>query len=126
MGMELTLYPADVPGRLWVWHLGRAALRLSRDYSIFAQISEKVMGKRDGVEQVCDPKPLPPNVRFTVYEDEGLQDRRTDPYGAGITYVEAWELKKVKLAEDASPWNKAIFALIHALPDDYPVILMWC
>jgi len=56
-----------------------------------------------------------------------MGSRRCGPteYGDGLTYVEAWELKKVNISE-AMTWTKAVFALIKALPDSYPVILMWC
>jgi hypothetical protein len=123
--MDLKLFPYNGPVQRWQVQVGGTALRLDRNYEIFAQVDKKVMGDREKVEQVCTPKPLPPNVTFMVYEDDGVKERRTNPYGEGLTYVEAWELKKVKLVE-ASDWNKAIFAMIQALPDAYPVVLMWC
>lgn len=124
MGMDLTLYPHN--GRIQDWRSQHysPALRLDRQYEIFAQIDQAVMGKEDKVKQVCKPKPLPPNVTFMVYNDDGLKETRTDKYGEGLTYVEAWELKKVNVSE-ASDWTKAIFAMIKALPDSYPVVLMW-
>ncbi len=104
---------------------GSSTLDLDRHYKVFAQIDKKVMGDVGGdVKQVCSPKPLPPNVTFHVYEDEGVKERRTDKWGEGLTYVEAWELKKVN-ASDSSDWNKAVFAMIQALPDSYPVVLFW-
>lgn len=125
MGMDLTLYPHNEPIQRWQCQFSSPALRLSRDYELFAKIDRGVMGDQGGpAKQVCKPKPLPPNVRFMVYDDEGYRERRTDKYGEGLTYVEAWELKRVKLTE-ASDWNKAVFALINALPDAYPVILLW-
>lgn len=127
MGMDLTLYPHKEKIQHWRSQIGKAGLRLDRQYEIMAQIDRGVMGDAGGddVEQVCKPKPLPPNVTFMVYEDEGIKERRTDRYGEGLTYVEAWELKKVKVPEPSSEWNKAIFAFIKALPDSYPVVLMW-
>jgi hypothetical protein len=125
MGMDLTLYPHNRPIQKWQSQIGSAALRLDRHYELFAQIDQKVMGDQFNVKQVCTPKPLPPNVEFMVYTDEGIEETRTDKYGTGLTYVEAWELKKVNLT-DADIWTKAVFALIQALPDSYPVILMWC
>lgn len=125
MGMDLTLYPHKEKVQYWRSMIGSSFLRLDQDYELFAQIDRKVMGDAGGdVKQVCMPKPLPPNVEFMAYDDDGLKEMRTDMYGVGLTYVEAWELKKVKLA-GSSDWNKAIFAMIQALPDSYPVVLMW-
>lgn len=126
MGMDLTLYPHKEKIQHWRSMVGSSYLRLDREYDLFAQIDRGVMGDEGGdVKQVCKPKPLPPNVEFMVYNDEGLKETRTDKYGEGLTYVEVWELKKVKLPVDSSDWNKAIFAMIKALPDAYPVVLMW-
>lgn len=126
MGMDLTLYPHNQPVQRWQSQIGSAALRLDRDYEIFAQIDKGVTGEGhfEKIKQVCNPKPLPPNVEFMVFEEEGLKETRTDHYDKGLTYVEAWELKKVDVSEGAD-WTKAIFAMIKALPDAYPVVLMW-
>lgn len=125
MGMDLTLYPHNDRIQNWRSQYSSPALRLDRDYEIFAQIDKNVMGEQGGkVKQVCKPKPLPPNVEFIVYDDDGRKERRDDKYGEGLTYVEAWELKKVDVS-DACDWTKAIFAMIKALPDSYPVVLMW-
>lgn len=126
MGMDLWLYPHREPIKHWRTQIGIEGLRLDQHYDLFAQIDRNVMGDAGGdVKQVCKPKPLPPNVEFLIYDDEkGIQETRTDMYGEGLTYVEAWELKKVDISKVA-PWTKAVFALIHALPDSYPVILMW-
>lgn len=125
MGMDLTLYPHDECIQQWRSMVGSSNLHLQRHYALFAQINLQVMGDAGGKpKQVCQPKPLPPNVRLMVYEDDGIKERRTDKYGEGLTYVEAWELKKVN-ASDSSDWNKAVFAMIQALPDSYPVVLFW-
>lgn len=125
MGMDLTLYPHNERIQEWRSMTGSSTLDLNRHYKLFAQIDKKVMGDAGGdVKQVCSPKPLPPNVTFHVYEDEGIKERRTDKWGEGLTYVEAWELKKVN-ASDSSDWNKAVFAMIQSLPDSYPVVLFW-
>lgn len=126
MGMDLTLYPYNRPINTWTSQVGEAALRLDRHYELFAQIDQKVMGDQFNVKQICQPKSLPANVEFMYFDDEkGVKVTREDKYGNGLTYVEAGELKKLDLA-DSEIWTKAIFALIKALPDSYPVILMWC
>jgi hypothetical protein len=127
MGMDLTLYPHKEKIQHWRSMVGSSFLHLDQDYGLFAQIDRGVMGDAGGdVKQVCKPKPLPPNVEFMTYDDDdGIKEMRTDKYGEGLTYVEAWELKKVKLDPESSDWNKAIFAMIKAIPDAYPVVLMW-
>lgn len=126
MGMDLTLYPHKEKIQHWRSMVGSSTLRLDQDYELFAQIDKGVMDRHgEEVKQVCKPKPLPPNVEFMTYDDDGIKEMRTDMYGEGLTYVEAWELKKVKLDPESTDWNKAIFALIKALPDSYPVVLMW-
>lgn len=125
MGMDLTLYPHNERIQAWRSMCGSSMLHLDQHYELFGQIDLGVMGDAAGkAKQVCKPKPLPPNVTFMDYEDDGIKERRTDKYGEGLTYVEAWELKKVKVS-DSSDWNKAVFAMIQALPDSYPVVLMW-
>jgi hypothetical protein len=89
--MDLKLFPHNGPVQRWQCQIGGAALRLDREYEIFAQVDKGVMGSYgEGATQVCTPKPLPPNVMFMVYEDDGVKERRTNPYGSGLTYVEAW------------------------------------
>lgn len=124
MGMDLALSPFTHHPSQWKWHLETARLPLDRDYRLFTQVSKKVMGTEEDVEQICKPKPLPPNVKFDAYEDEGIKTRKTDPYGEKLTYVLAEELAKLDLT-GVSPWNRAVFAMMKQLPPDTPVILWW-
>jgi len=132
MGMDLTLYPFscwDTYSRDWnegkhVHFLGFDRLNFSRQYHIFSQINEEVMGPNK-LPAVCKPKPLPTTVRFSNYEDEGLKERKTDPYGSPLTYVTAGELSKVKPRKETGDWNKAILTFISSLPAEMPVLLWW-
>ena len=124
MGMDLTLCPYQYGPDRWDWHLSYTRIGLQRNYELFEQISEAVMGKNKKNPAVCTPKPLPTSVKFQWYEDEGLKDRRTDQYGSTLTYVEAHELAKVN-TEKSSPWNQAIFEMLRKLDPRTPVVLWW-
>lgn len=127
MGMDLTLSPFRMGAQSWNgMHLARQCLSLDRDYEIMAQIDKEQMGGYGkGAKAVCKPQRLPPGLKFWWYADEGLKERRDDPYGSLLTYVEAGELAKVAMPPDASHWNKAVFAMMKALPADTPVVLWW-
>lgn len=101
-------------------------LNLDQDYSLFAQIDNEVMDEK-GAKQVCKPKPVPPGFKIKRLEEEGdgWTNQTEDPYGKELTYVLAKELRKVKEEADWTDWNKAIFAMIKALPADFPVVLWW-
>ena len=124
MGMDLTLCPFQFRPENWDWHLATTRLDLQRNYELFEQISEEVMGKNKKNKAVCKPRVLPPGVRFSWYEDGGLKDRVEDNYGGKLTYLEAHELAKVK-TENSSPWNQAVFAMIRALDPRTPIVLWW-
>lgn len=123
MGMDLTLCPYSHDPSTWGWHLAVDRLNLDRNSALFEQIGEYVTGNGKK-KPVCIPKPLPPNVRFTWYEDDGMKDRQDDQYGSPLTYVLAHELSKVN-TEKTSSWNKAVFAMIRALEPQTPIILWW-
>jgi hypothetical protein len=123
MGLDLTLIPCaySTEKKFSEWILATTRLDLFRNYDIFGQIDSR--GRGDG-PVVCNAKPLPPNVRFDWYEDDGIKERKEDQYGDKLTYVLAGELVKVK-TKDTCQWNKAVFAMMKALPADTPVILWW-
>lgn len=108
-------------------------LGLDQDYSIFAQIDKEWMGSygKDAI-QVCKPKPIPPGFKVFMLEEEKdtYQLQKENMYGEEIEYVLANELCKVnELSETKeyrwTDWNKAIFAMMKALPPDFPIILWW-
>lgn len=125
MGMDLTLCPFKHGPRQWTGsHLSYTRLDFERDYDLFAQVSNEVMGKQSKAKQVCKPFPIPPNVEFMWYGDEGLKARRDDPYGEQLTYVEAGQLAKINV-ENSCQWNKGIIAMMKELNPATPVILWW-
>lgn len=123
MGIDLTLCPFRHHPGPWTWHLAYDRMSLHRDYQIFGQI-DKNMGRAEKIKVVCDPQRLPPGVRFTWYGDEGIKDETENPYGDTLTYVEAFELAKVKV-DNTSDYNKAVFTMIRALEPRTPIVLWW-
>lgn len=57
-------------------------------------------------------------------EEGGWVTEKEDAYGNPLTYVTAKELSGVDL-EGQTAWNKAVFAMVKALPKDSPVVLWW-
>jgi hypothetical protein len=133
MGMDLAIYPFDyfwptLGRQKWaeqenITWITSTRLDTVRDYRFYAQISKEVMGDKEGVKAVCEPKPLPKFVRVMVYQDEGLKERKTDPYGSKLTYVTAGELGKVEPLKGS--WNESVITFIRTFPEDTPVILWW-
>ena len=96
-------------------------LSFDRDYKIFGQLTDCGEGNKPTIKTSA----IPPQMWVETYEDEGIKRRRDDKYGTELTFVYAEHLKKLKVANGASPKNKAIKAFIEALPDDTPIILLW-
>ena len=124
MGVTLMLYPLmQGPSALQETRiLGMTVIELHQDYRILGQIGDVGDGTSDVVVKA---QPLPPQFWFEYLGEEAIERTREDRNGAPLTFVYAEELRKVKLPEDSSPWNKAVFAFIKALPRDTPIILMW-
>jgi hypothetical protein len=120
MGLDLTLAPENYPSSWW---LTFDRIRVDRDYRLYSQIA----GLRGtaGYTQVCNPRPIPSNVKVQWYEDEGIKERKTDPYGSPLTYLTAGELLAVALPTNASPWNKGVWAFLKELPPDTRILLWW-
>ena len=121
MGLDLTIFPLSGPqevGSTSVFVSDK--LRFDRDYEVFGQLI-----KIDDKEPVIKTHPLPPQMWVHVYGEEGLRRTREDSYGSELTFVYAQQLKRLKLPQDVSSYNKAIKAFIDALPDDIPFILWW-
>ena len=102
-------------------------LALDQDYDLFAQIDKEWMGSHgENAVQVCKPKPIPPGFKVFKLEEEKdeWQLQKDNMYGEEIEYVLAKELAKVQV-ENSTAWNKAVFAMMKALPPDFPIILWW-
>ena len=122
MGLDLTLLPLRGPREMGnISVLCHDRLSFDRDYKIFGQLTDVGEGNKPTIKA----NPIPPQMWVDTYEDEGIERRREDKYGTELTFVYAQQLKKLKIANDASPKNKAIKAFIEALPDDTPIILLW-
>ena len=120
MGLDLTLCPDRHSDGLG-WFLAHTRIDLDRHYDVFGQISET---GRSSFVPVCKPQPLPRDARFDWYGDDGIERKTVDPYGTKLTDVSAGELARVDVS-DSTPWNKAVFEMMKALPDDIRVVLYW-
>ena len=94
-------------------HLAYTRIRLERDRSLMAEI------------QRLPSYPLPPNVRFMWYGDEGVSEIDKDAYGLPLRWVYARDLATVGQKRKLSPWNAAVLAMIRELPGETPVVLYW-
>jgi hypothetical protein len=121
MGLNLTLLPLQNPRELVEVSVSTYnRLRFDRDYSLFGQIININKSK-----PIIKPLAIPPQLWVEIYEDEGLNRTRTNNYDNGLTFVYAYELKKLKLSKNVSAINRAIMAFVRKLPDDTPIILWW-
>ncbi len=111
MGVDLTLCPQRYGFRednmSWLLY---DRIALARDYRLWKEI-EKVESY---------------SVRKVVwYDDDGIMDRTNDQYGNKLRYVLARDLAKVALPENATQWNRAVFAMISALDPETAIVLWW-
>ena len=124
MGLDLTVCLISYPNTWW-W-LGNNRLSFDRCYYLFEQIMNRGRQEpEDKIEQVCQPKPLPPDVKFDWYGDEGIEEEKTDPYGDPLTFCYAHEFNEIKTDENIGPWNNAILIFLKSLPPNTPVVLWW-
>lgn len=122
MGIDLTLLPLRGPQQMGdTLILCHDRLSFDRDYEIFGQLINFGEGKKP----IIKASSIPPQMWVETYEDDGIKRHREDDYGTELTFVYAQQLKKLRVADDASPKNKAIKAFVGALPDDTPIILLW-
>ena len=97
-------------------------LRLDRDEEIFEQIRSGEVT----AEPLVRTTEIPPHLWIEVERvGGGVKRIREDKYGQLLTFAYAFELRRLRMSEDASRWNRAVKALIDALPDDVPIILWW-
>lgn len=110
MGLDLTVCPTPYVNEGGGYLLS-TRIDLHRDYELFNQI--KALPSLKGW--------LP--VRW--YEDDGLKERTTDPYGNDLKYTTASEFAAVDVPDDATDWNRAAIAFLAALPPETRVYLWW-
>ncbi len=81
---------------------------------------------QDLFREIKDIPSQPLEMRFTWYEDDGLVERTTDPYGAPLRWCWASDLAKLEITQDMHPWNAAVLAFVRALPPELKIVLWWC
>jgi len=98
-------------------------MRFDADYSIFSQLKD--LGEEFEKPHI-KPMPIPPQMWVTTHANEGTEKGREDRYEEELTFVYVKYLRNLKISDESSPKNKAIKAYIDALPEETPIILMWC
>lgn len=120
MGVDLRLLPFNRPASPQrQWQDSSHVLSVERRSSLWGAIEEI---------QAQHGQPLPEG--FHSYEGDGRDGYGTtveDAYGSKVVYVFAQHLKPLRTREEVvtDPMNRAIWAFIEALPDDWPIALYW-
>jgi hypothetical protein len=95
--------------------LATAMLRFDRDARLFAQLAPDA--------ELCLVQPLPAGLKVGHYEDEGLRWDEADRQGAPLTFTTPAALRRLRVPDDLSHWNRALLAFLLALPQDARIIL---
>jgi hypothetical protein len=82
--------------------LATASLRLDRDAALLSQLAESA--------EPCLVRPLPAGLKVGHYEDEGLKWEEVDRHSERLTFTTQTALRRLRLPEDLSPWNRAVLA----------------
>lgn len=98
--------------------LATASLRFERDEWLFARLAP------DAEPRLVEP--LPPSLKVGHYEDEGLRWDDTDRLGRPLTFTTSDRLRRLRVPEEVSPWNRAVLAFLLSLPPDTKLVLYWC
>jgi hypothetical protein len=126
MSYDLTLYipykPLSGEGSVPIVHL-YDRLHVGQDYAILGQLTDMI----DDVPTTIRGQTLSPETWVVEYNEaeERMMETREDAWGNELTFVYAEDLKRLRMPERISPWNRAIMAFINALPNNTPIILMW-
>ena len=116
MGIDLTVLPIKHVN--FNWWLGHERLRFDRDPPLFDAILK------------LTPIPIPREVDFQNYEDEGLESTREDRYGRELTYLLAGQFRPVLTAAAEyrfgnSDWNLAVLRFLNDIHPSTPTVLLW-
>jgi hypothetical protein len=73
---------------------------------------------------------IPLTQRFCWYDDDnGIEDRQTDPYGDPLTFILAHQLAPLIRAEAArnprDAWSAAVAACVGQMPAMTKIVLWW-
>ncbi len=99
-------------------------LKFTRDYRIFAQLSNFPDSRGGFPDQSIKTRPLPNGLTIGTTIDDEVTFSRNDESGE-MNWVYAKKLKTLDIPKDTSKVNKAIKAYIDQLSDNTPVILRW-
>jgi hypothetical protein len=96
-------------------------------FSIFRQLIDLSGQTPPGAEEIKS-KP-----RLTVYwlpegskpKLLGMGERDTDDYGRRLTFIRAYEFRRLEVPESTDDSNKQIVARLSSLPEATPIILYW-
>src|SRR5687768_4347984 len=102
MGVDLKVLTSNFRERRGEF-LATATLRLDRDEALFAHLAG-------------DAQPLPSGLKVGHYEDEGLRWDQVDRQGRALTFKTPADLRRLRVPDDLSSWNKATIAFLLALP----------
>lgn len=117
MGIDLKVFASSFRERRDEF-LATATLRFDRDMGVLAQFAPDA--------QPCVVRLLPQGLKVGHYEDEGLKFAVTDRSGNPLTFTTPADLRRLRLPDDISPWNKAVLSFMLALPPETRLILYWC
>lgn len=81
-----------------------------QDYELFDRIKADAVPMTEGVQW---------------YGDEGIEDEKTDPYDAPLTWMPAHTLSRHLKDAPLTGYDAAVRAFIAALPPDTKVVLWW-
>jgi hypothetical protein len=117
MGIDLRLLASIFRERRGEF-LPTASLRLDRTPQLLAQFSESA--------DPCLVRPLPPGLKVSHYEDEGLKFDDVARHGNPLTCTTPMDLRRLQVSSDVGDWNRAVLAFVLTLPADARIILYWC
>jgi hypothetical protein len=117
MGVDLKVFASHFRERRGEF-LATATLRFDRDAGLFAQLAP------DAEPRLTHP--LPAGLKVGHQEDEGLRWDDADRQGQPLTFTTPADLRRLRVPDDLSPWNRAVLAFLMALPPDARVVLYWC
>jgi hypothetical protein len=110
VGIDLTVCP--IIGNGTSWWLGYNRLKFNNDNDLY-----------DLVKQL-PVLPLPHEVDFDWYEDDGVKKQVIDSKGNSLTFTHAGHFRKIDLSYYKG-WNFAVLTFLQALPPTTPVVLWW-
>jgi hypothetical protein len=114
MGIDLKVLASHFRERRGEF-LATASLRVDRDSALLSQLG---VDANPGLVH-----PLPPGLKVGHYEEDGLKYDTVDRHGEPLTFTTPVELRKLRVPEDTSPWNRAVLAFLMALPPDARIVL---